>query len=619
MSKPHVLLLAGLFAAGCHAEKPWSMAAADPSTERILPNGEIVMGGESRAGGHAWLGLPFAAPPIGELRWRAPRPPPPFAGTRFALNPASACAQFASPISGIPGVGAGEPAGSEDCLYLNVFAPKLTPGHLPHGKERLPVMFWIHGGGNSVGTASFYDPSVLAQNDGVIVVTTQYRLGPMGWFRHPSLRAGTQDVGEQSGNFGTLDLVRGLEWVRDNIASFGGDPGNVTIFGESAGGMDVYTMLLAPKATGLFHRAIVESGGLSEFSPDEAEHFTDDKIPGHKNSSNEVLLRLLMEDGHAADRSAAKARLAAMSEKDVATYLRSRSPVQLLMAYKTNRKFGMIDMPLVFRDGSVLPAGDWTDVLADRQGWNHVPVIVGSNKDEDKLFLFFDPQHVKQRLGFLPRYVNEPNYHATSEYLSRSWKCSDVDRPASAMRRSGATDIYAYRFDWHGEPTVLGADLGKMLGAAHSFEIPFVFGRFDLGKQADKLFDEKSRPEREALSKAMRSYWTQFARTGSPGSGRGSDLPQWSAWDDSAPEKPKFVLFDDPAPVGIRMVSTVETREHIYADIDADARLPTQLDKCRVFRQLVGWTHGLTRDAYPKVGKIGCAEYPFDAYPWEPK
>ena len=147
--------------------------------------------------------------------------------------------------------------GQEDCLYLNVFAPKAP------GVGKRPVMVWIHGGGNSIGTASFYDGSHLATSQDVVVVTTQYRLGPLGWLRHAALRAGTTDATEQSGNFGTLDLVAALRWVRDNAAAFGGDPDNVTIFGESAGGQDVYTLLLAPQARGLFHRAIAQSGGLS--------------------------------------------------------------------------------------------------------------------------------------------------------------------------------------------------------------------------------------------------------------------------------------------------------------------------------------------------------------------
>ena len=179
----------------------------------------------------------------------------------------------------------GAPAGAEDCLYLNVYAPRsATPG-----TGRLPVMVWIHGGGNVVGHAGFFDGGNLAAREDVVVVTINYRLGPFGWFRHPALRdAGASEL-DRSGNFGTLDQVRALEWVRDNAAAFGGDPGNVTVFGESAGGTNVFALLLAPPARGLFHRAIVESGNLSFGAPATAEGFVDDPQPSHPNASGEAL------------------------------------------------------------------------------------------------------------------------------------------------------------------------------------------------------------------------------------------------------------------------------------------------------------------------------------------
>jgi para-nitrobenzyl esterase len=140
----------------------------------------------------------------------------------------------------------GEPAGAEDCLYLNVWAPSFAAGEVPSGGARLPVMVWIHGGGNSVGHGGFYDGSNLASTENVLVLTANYRLGPLGWFRHAALRGEGTTAAERSGNFTTLDLVRVLEWVRENAAAFGGDPDNVTIFGESAGGTNVVTLLVSP-------------------------------------------------------------------------------------------------------------------------------------------------------------------------------------------------------------------------------------------------------------------------------------------------------------------------------------------------------------------------------------
>jgi len=403
------LVLLGLFSVACgREEKIWSVPAADPATRRTTRLGDVV-GGEGRYESYAWLGIPFAAPPVGDLRWRAPHPPAPWSNAREALHFAPACSQFASPIGGDAKAPPGTPTGSEDCLYLNVWTPKLPPDQIPVDQKRLPVMFWIHGGGNSIGTASFYEGGHIAASQNVVVVSTQYRLGPFGWFRNAALRGDEADPAAQSGNFGTLDLIESLKWVRDNISAFGGDPGNITIFGESAGGLNVYSLLVAPGARGLFSHAIIESGGLSQVTPDDAEHFVDDAVAGEKNSSNELLVRLLIDDHQAADRAAAKTRLAAMAPAEIATYLRSKSAAQILTPYRSGTANGMIGMPLVFRDGTVLPADDWALRFADPKLWNQVAVMVGTNRDEDKLFLFLDPHRVWKMLGVLPQFVDETN------------------------------------------------------------------------------------------------------------------------------------------------------------------------------------------------------------------
>jgi para-nitrobenzyl esterase len=475
-------------------------------------------------------------------------------------------------------------------------------------------MFWIHGGGNSAGAATFYDPAHLAVSQNVIVVTTQYRLGPFGWFRHKALRAGETDAAAQSGNFGTLDLIRALGWVRDNISVFGGDSGNVTVFGESAGGFDVFSLLLSPLAKGLFHRAISESGGLSDVSTADAENFTDAPTPGQKQSSNEIVLRLLQRDGHAKDRASAKARLAAMTDAEVAAYLRSKPALDLLETYEFHKGTGLISMPLVFHDGTVLPQDSWLDRFADPNGWNRVPVIAGTNRDEAKLFMAFDPKRVWRLFGVFPKYVDEPSYHAAAEYLSRAWKERAADRPASAMVKSGATDVYVYRFDWHGEPTLAGTDLGKLLGAAHGLEIPFVFGRFDLGQLGAILFDKHGEADREQLSHAMMSYWAGFARSGRPTPRPAGELPEWKPWND-VPAAPKFLVLDTVSEGGIHPGTAAESRDRIIADIDDDLRLQTQADKCRVFHDLGEFSRVISKAEYLHIGRKGCADYPFEEIP----
>jgi para-nitrobenzyl esterase len=609
---PAVLLVACLSTVACDRSKS-EPRVIDPTSKRTIGAGEVV-GFVGRHGSHVWLGIPYAKAPVGELRWRAPRPAPPWAGTREALSPGSPCMQYGSSFGGIDAE-PGQPGGNEDCLYLNVYAPRLAPSEVPTAAARLPVMLWIHGGGNTIGEAGFYDGGNLATTHRVMVVTANYRLGPFGWFRHAALRAGQANEGDLSGNFGTLDLVAALEWVRENAPAFGGDPGNVTIFGESAGGTNVFTLLLSPKAAGLFHRAIVQSGGLGFAETPLAENFADD-AGGNGNSSNEMLARLLVRDGRVPDRAAAKAQIAAMSTIEIEGHLRGKSGSEILSAYPPIGENGMIDMPKVFRDGAVLPDADPLEVLA-RGDYNRVPVMLGTNRDENKLFMVGDPRRVRRLLWVFLRLRDEQWYNLSAEYLAKMWKATGADEPAARMRAVQGPSVFVYRFDWDEEPTILGADLSVILGAAHAFEIPFVFGHFDLGKAGNMIFTEKNERGREALSAQMMSYWAEFAHRGAPGKGRDGQLVEWTPWQNEDATSGKFIVFDTPGDGGVRMSADALTREGILAAVDADARLASQRDKCRVFRELAAWGRAITEEDYLEVSKSGCAQYPFDGYPWE--
>jgi len=589
---------------------PEAAALADPATRRALPAGEVI-GTLGRYGGHVWRGIPYAAPPVGTRRWRAPEPPARWEGTREALAFSGHCPQLASRFAGVDAE-PGSLSGTEDCLYLNVYAPRFEPGAVPSAATRLPVMVWIHGGGNVIGLADFYDGGNLAVREGVVVVTLNYRLGPLGWFRHAALREGEVGAEGRSGNYGTLDLVRALEWVRDNVAAFGGDPQRVTIFGESAGGRDVVTLLLSPRAAGLFHRAIVQSGGTHIAPVAEAENFTDDAEPGDRNSSGEVIARMLMAAGEAESREAAKARVESMEPAALAAWLRARSPAELFASYQREAQEGLLDVPQLFADGAVLPAVDPLAQLASAGGWNRVPVMLGTNAHENALFLFPNPLYVRRWLGVVPRVVDEDLYLGTVAAMSRMWKATGADGPAAALRQTEAR-IFVYRFDWDEEPSVLGLDLGRFLGAAHGFEIPFVFGHFDLGRAGNVVWSEANRAGREALAARMMSYWAQFAYEGDPGQGRRGDLPRWTAWDGS-PGAHNYAILDTDAGGGVRMGSEPVSVESALASVGADPRLDTPRERCWVYRELAAWSRGFSRERYDSLA--GCAEFPFDAFPW---
>ena len=577
---------------GCRAAPVVAPPVVDASSRRSLPAGEVV-GFTSDYESHVWLGLPFAAAPVGDMRWRSPAPIPAWSGLREAIAFGSPCAQLASPFAGVVDQDPGTPAGSEDCLYLNVYAPRRTPESVPTGEDRLPVMVWIHGGGNSIGHASFYDGGHLATSQDVVVVTINYRLGPFGWFRHAALRASARDAAEASGNFGILDQIRALEWVRDNIAAFGGDPGNVTIFGESAGARDVLALVLSPMASGLFHRAISQSGSARKMPLDDAEAFAGTPHDGLPNSSNEILGRLLVAAGRAQDRAAAVAGIADMSPSEIASFLRGTSPADLLTAYVTDGMEGIPDVPNVFGDGTVIPSGPPLEQLATPGGFNDVPVMFGTNRDETKIFMFASPKNVRQFLGFLPRLRDPDQYDASAAVSSLAWKLVGADAPAAAMRRGGADDVYVYRWDWDEEPTVLGSDLSRMIGAAHGFEIPFIFGHYDLGPRANMVWTDENFAARDELSRQMMSYWAAFARDGRPGRGTAGDVIEWTAWEPEGASK--FIVLDTAEGGGLRMASDVTQATEVVALIESDPRLGSA--RCEVAGRTLETLAGIGLDA----------------------
>ncbi len=438
---------------------------ADPTSLRILAQGSLV--GSTLEGAHAWRGIPFARPPLGELRWRPPQPPERWPGVREALAFGPICPQFDR---------SWKPGGDEDCLVLNVYAPRFAPDRVPRGAERLPVMVYIHGGGQSIGSSHFAVGSRLAAENRVVVVTVQYRLGVLGWFSHPALQADAMTPDERSGNWGTLDLIRSLEWVRDNVSAFGGDPGNVTIFGQSAGGINVFAMLLSPRTKGLFHRAISQSGFSTTFSRAQAEHYADAPEPGDEASSRELVLMLLERDGRAADRAAAKVLAREMSDAETAAYLRSKTARELIEPFRgaPGSIGGIYVAPFSIRDGSVLPAEPAETLLA-RGRYHRVPIVLGTNRDENKAYLLVTSPYVS-RLGQVPLRVSDwRRYEQVAEYGALLWKALGADEPASAIRRHQGA-VWVYRWDWDQEAGPPWIDFSQLLGAAHGTELPFVFG-----------------------------------------------------------------------------------------------------------------------------------------------
>jgi len=570
----------------------------DDVTLRSTDAGDVV-GFIGNYGARSWLGLPYAAPPTGARRWRAPEPPEAWSGTLEALATGSPCPQYQSPLSGADARGGASEAiiGDEDCLTLNVWAPANARG--------LPVMLWIHGGGNTIGTGNSYDGARLAVEQNLVVVTINYRLGPLGWFAHPELATG--DPRHDSGNYGNLDTLRALAWTRDNIAAFGGDPDNVIVFGESAGATDTLALMASPLAAGLFHGAIVQSGGYRPIPMNEAQALQRDG--GHRASAREITARLLAADGTVADLEAARAYQADLTGPRLRDYLYGKSAAEILGVFD-NAGIGMIDSPAIFADGHVLPTGTADTVFADTDSFNAVPVILGTNRDEPALFMVLDPRHTDTTLWVFRSLKDEDAYRREVEYGALAWKARGVDELAELMTGAGHRDVWAYRFDWDELGSLLGFDLETALGAAHGLEIPFVFGDFEGGLRLGYIYGG-TEERREPLVARIMNYWAAFAHDGDPGRGRDGDGTLWKRW---GSDGQTTLLLDDPTDPGIRMTDEVVTTGAVVEQLAGDPTIDSRRERCALYVRTFRWGDRFDRETYDTLGAKGCE--PFDPEQW---
>lgn len=575
----------------------------DANTIRETSSGPII-GSADANNTYAWLGIPFATPPVGDARWRAPRAVELWTDTQETIAFRDPCVQLSGPLDGLPD-DSGRVVGSEDCLYLNVWSPS---SQQDVGAKQRPVMLWLHGGGNTIGTANTYPGSKLAGGEEIVLVTINYRLGFFGWMSHPALRGAERDLLDASGNYANLDMIAALTWVRDNIANFGGDPENVTIFGESAGGLNVYQLMASPLAKGLFHKAISQSGSVATTPRWRAENYQDAAQPGQKLSSSEWLVLQLQNAGRAADPMAARVVLDSMSDQQIQTFMYSRSADQILEGIDAGA--GMYPAPQGIRDGTVLPEETLYSVFANPENYNSVPLITGSNRDEAKLFMAQSPDFVERRFGILPRIKNELAYNSMAAYISDNWKAMAVDGVANIITANTSNPVFAYRWDWDEGSNSMLVDYSTLLGAAHGLEVAYVFDDFDGGIIAPGLYNQDNSPGRDVLAAQMRSYWSEFARTGKPGKGREGVLPTWQSWNTG---QPNLMLLDTAADDGLRMVEQPMTTNMLKLRLAEDAGIPTLLARCTLHVQLFLQANaGADVWSEAEYKALGCSAFP----PW---
>ena len=497
-----LLISLGLLSSACSesqspTEPAQSSSSTAPLTATVEVTGGTIRGTAGADGLKQYHGIPYAAPPVGDLRWAPPAPPASWTGTRDASRPGPLCMQ---PLSqGGAFYGQTDVNMDEDCLTLNVWTRAQTR------EAALPVMVWIHGGALVTGGGAAY-PGELLTSGGVVLVTINYRLGRFGFHAHPELSK--ENPSGVSGNQGLRDQIAALEWVQENIAAFGGDPGRVTILGESAGSLSVSLLQASPMARGLFHGVIGQSG--ASFQP----MWFRDRATSYAPSAESVGSAF----GVAAAGEGNDASLAA---------LRALPAEQVQAATDKDPNFLNYD-GLAIVDGEVIPK-EVAEIFAQGEQAD-VPVMIGSNADEATTFIeFFTMSFGEGETGYtnwrnltLPEVAADMDTIYNPDDPTRAWVDAFSDALFAYPMRAWARDMqkvssdaYLYWFTWH--PPVENQDFYR---AFHAGEIGYIFGNLT-------LFNASPTDADRAFSDKLSTIWTQFAKTGNP---NGNDIPDWPAF-----------------------------------------------------------------------------------------
>ncbi len=532
-----------------------------PTTQRDTSFGPVI-GQADASGTLSWKGVPFAQPPLGPLRWKAPANPLPWPAPRLASAFAPACVQTGRLYS--PGASGGyddtigsrlgKTVGSEDCLYLNIWAPAGRPA------TPRPVIVFVYGGSNITGYTAdpVYDGAALARSQDVVVVSVAYRVGIFGFLESAALKSGNAE--DDSGNFALLDIVKGLDFVQREIANFGGDAGRVTLMGQSAGAVNIYALLASPMVVArprpLFHRLVALSGGIST-----AATLPPGAIPGilpkpvWAARGEALLLQSLIATGQAGDEAGARALVGTRGPQAMAEHLRSLPADKLLDTVRTRLAPRGMATSNPIPDGWVVAPDPIAAIRAGR--YVKVPVLAGNTRDETKLFpqlLAIRPDlgGVSGRLiddaalfaivsrreagaaaattveqwippAYLPADKPGTGFDARTAELGRIW-FDAIRTDALNAVRSQQPDVWFYEFDWDRLPKPYDV----IYGAAHTFDLPFVFGNFGPSLYANIITTRANEAGRLALSRTMMQSIGAFARSGDPNNDALGVA--WQAW-----------------------------------------------------------------------------------------
>ncbi|MGB6055906.1 MAG: carboxylesterase family protein [Burkholderiaceae bacterium] len=511
-------------------------------------------------GTYFWKGVPFAKPPVGALRWKAPVEPAAWTGKLATKSFGNACIQNGrlygpgtnNTYDATIGTTLNTPVGSEDCLTLNIWRPA-------NDTKDLPVILFLYGGSNISGYTAdpVYDGAKLAKAANAVVVTANYRVGPFGFFNLAQLKTGA-NANDDSGNFAALDNIQALKFIQSNIANFGGNKNNVTVMGQSAGAINVWALVASPLTSGLFHRAAPLSGGISLQSNLPAGALaTLSPASTYATQANLLLYHLLIADGKATDIASAQQYAANQTNAQIADYMRAKDAKTILTTLLLNGLTGSGPIP----EGTVVPVDPIGAMAAGN--YRKVPILASMTAEEGKLFqsLFallpgFPPGFIISDATrfelmrtykpdaapavtltdlvdpfYLPPETPVTGYNAAAGFFTNNFFAPSRDNALNTLITQQPNNVWYYQFNWAQEP----APWNVVYGAAHAFDLPFIFGNFGPSLFSSVVNSSANAPGRLALSDAMMSSIAAFAKNGDPNTAALG--VNWAPW-------PKKLIFD---------------------------------------------------------------------------